>query len=228
MLLKLEQSGGDLSGWYFYFRVGKEIRLSGTITSDGVFTLEEFASGSEKTGVFQGNTAQGIWQGSWRKAADAPAVAFSLHENRDVLDDLNGRFRCSAKKFDKQFGYTYAYALDLNVTKGTVQKIAIASTATSRYDQHQCSIDLRELKQISSDAGILLQAKGDMQNQEGGAQHCTVRILGAGDYLYVQIGDSSETRNDCKGDGGTMFCSGRGSWADMIVDRRTRACKAVE
>ncbi len=224
----LEQDKDDVTGWYLYLRVGKEIRLSGTRKADGSFVLEETAPDNRKTGTFNGKVGQGRWQGTWRKAADAPALAFSLKEENDTLGTLNGRFRCTTRKVDKQFGYTYSYSLDLAASKGEVRKLTIASEATSRYDQHRCAIALRDLAQVSSDVGILLRAEGDTDAQQANAQRCSIRIVGAGGYLYVRIGDTTESGNDCKGAGDSMFCSPRGSWTDLIVDRATQACKAVE
>jgi Tfp pilus assembly protein PilX len=61
-----------------------------------------------------------------------------------------------------------------------------------------------------------------------GAQHCTVRIIASGDYLYVQMGDTTDTNNDCRSAADTMYCSPRSFWTDMVVERKTQICKSVE
>jgi hypothetical protein len=77
------------------------------------------------------------------------------------------------------------------------------------------------LRQVPSDAGVLLRAKEDDEKDTSeDAQHCTLRILGDDNYLYVRV-------DGCKGAGDTMFCSARGSLTDLVVNRKAQTCKAV-
>ncbi|HEY4141639.1 MAG TPA: hypothetical protein VGM57_09515, partial [Pseudolabrys sp.] len=75
---------------------------------------------------------------------------------------------------------------------------------------------------------ILLQAHGDEPSGGEDAGNCTLRVVGTADYLYVQVGDFTEPKNDCRGIGSTMFCSPRGGWGDLVVDRKTQSCRAVQ
>ena len=226
-LAMVERDGGHLSGWYLYLRHDKEIRLDGRIDAKGNFQLDEFAS-DRKTGSFKGAANGPHWTGEWRNAAGAAPLAFVLDENRDALSAVNGRFRCATKKNDKQFGYIYTHSVELTLTKGAVKSFKAFRGETSvQGDDQSCSIELGDLKRVPSDAGILLRSKGDDPGAEN-TPHCSVRILAAGDYLYVQMGDSSENGNECRGAADAMYCSPRSFWADMIVERKTQVCKSVE
>ena len=226
-LAVVERDGGHLSGWYLYLRHGKEIRLDGRIDAKGNFRLDEFAA-DRKTGSFKGAASGTRWTGEWRNAAGSAPQAFVLDEDRDALSAVNGRVRCTTKKNDKQFGYIYTHSVDMTLSKGTLKSFTTSRGETSAQgDDQSCSIELGDLKRVPSDAGILLRSKGDDPGAEN-APHCTVRILAAGDYLYVQMGDSSETGNDCRGAADAMYCSPRSFWADMIVERKTQLCKSVK
>ena len=223
VLITLDDDQGKLAGWYVYLRVGKQIRLEGRRTDGGGFTLDEF-TGSAKTGGFAGTVAPAGWTGVWRKAKGSPALPVALAENRQPLGDLTGTFRCKAHKTDRQFGYRYSYDLHLQVTKGTVGRLDLSQRATTKAgDDQGCALGLDDLTQMPSPAGLLLKADGD-----GDRSRCTVRVIGAGDYLYVKIGDSGQGGNDCHGGDAAMYCSPRSFWADMIFDRKASTCKPVE
>jgi hypothetical protein len=87
--MKLVRSGDQLSGSYFYQKVGTKIDLRGNVDKDGNIVLEEFDSSGKQTGVFKG-----IWKpdpdgliaiaGNWSKPAGDKGgdkkTAFSVHE----------------------------------------------------------------------------------------------------------------------------------------------------
>jgi hypothetical protein len=88
--MKLVRTGDQLSGSYFYQRIGTRIDLRGNVDKDGNLTLEEFDSGGKQTGVFKG-----LWRvdgtdglvtlaGNWSKPPSEKGsdrkTAFSLHE----------------------------------------------------------------------------------------------------------------------------------------------------
>ena len=87
--MKLVRADPQLSGSYFYQRVGTRINLRGTIDPDGKFVLEEFDPAGKQTGVFKGmwtvdaqdGTAQlaGFWSKPNQKEGEKTA-AFSVHE----------------------------------------------------------------------------------------------------------------------------------------------------
>ncbi|HJP90577.1 MAG TPA: RsiV family protein [Pyrinomonadaceae bacterium] len=88
--MKLMRSGDQLSGSYFYQKVGTKIDLRGNVDKDGNLTLEEFDPSGKQTGVFKG-----IWKvdpqdglatlaGNWSKPPNEKGsdkkTAFSVHE----------------------------------------------------------------------------------------------------------------------------------------------------
>jgi hypothetical protein len=92
--MKLVRTDPQLSGSYFYQRIGTRINLRGTIDPDGKFVLEEFDPTGKQTGVFKGmwtvdaqdGTAQlaGFWSKPNQKEGEKSA-AFSVHEEPITL-----------------------------------------------------------------------------------------------------------------------------------------------
>jgi hypothetical protein len=216
VFVSLQREGDALSGWYLYVRQGKSIRLQGIAGADG-FALDEFSfHDGRKTGHFAGVAGARDWSGEWQ-AADGRMLTFTLRPARDTL---NGRFRCGARTSES--GYRFQAALDLEAVKGRVTRFTLSHDATGFGDAQSCSIGLGDLRQERSQSGILLRAREDDVSDTGeAAQHCSVRVLGSGDALVVEV-------NGCKGAGDTMFCSARGSWSDLVLDRKTQACRAIE
>ena len=88
--MKLVRTGDQLSGNYFYQKIGTRIDVRGNVDKDGNLTLEEFDPSGKQTGVFKG-----IWQvdaadglvtlaGNWSKPPSEKGsdkkTAFSIHE----------------------------------------------------------------------------------------------------------------------------------------------------
>jgi len=62
--MTLTRNGENLNGTYFYQRIGKDLRLAGSIESDGAFALAEYDVK---------NVITGEMKGFWRKADDGSA-----------------------------------------------------------------------------------------------------------------------------------------------------------
>ena len=88
--MKLVRTGDQLTGSYYYQKIGKRIDLRGTVDKDGNVVLEEFDADGKQTGVFKG-----IWNlkpedgmisiaGNWSKPPGSKdedkKTAFSIHE----------------------------------------------------------------------------------------------------------------------------------------------------
>ena len=88
--MKLVRNGDQVSGSYFYQKVGTRISLRGTVDKDGTLRLDEFDPSGKQTGIFKG-----IWKvgaedglitlaGNWSKPpgekGEDKKTAFSLHE----------------------------------------------------------------------------------------------------------------------------------------------------
>lgn len=92
--MKLVRTGDQLSGSYFYQRIGTRINLRGKIQPDGNFTLDEFDQAGKQTGMFQGvwgvdsqdglATLAGFWSKPEEKSFEKK-TAFSVHEEPIAL-----------------------------------------------------------------------------------------------------------------------------------------------
>lgn len=83
--MRLTRDGDNLTGNYFYDKVGTRIDIKGTIDKDNNITLDEFDSGGKQTGQFKGTwlaNADGTANlaGNWTKPGSDKKTAFSLHE----------------------------------------------------------------------------------------------------------------------------------------------------
>lgn len=88
--MKLVRSGEQLTGSYYYQKIGTKIDLRGTVDKDDNVLLEEFDSGGKQTGVFKGiwnlNADDGLVTiaGNWSKPPgdknEDKKTAFSIHE----------------------------------------------------------------------------------------------------------------------------------------------------
>lgn len=88
--MKLVREGDQLTGSYFYEKVGSRINLRGTVDKDGNLTIQEFDPSGKQTGVFKGlwrvDTQDGLitLAGNWSKPpgekGEDKKTAFSVHE----------------------------------------------------------------------------------------------------------------------------------------------------
>ena len=218
VLVTVDRSGADLSGWYFYSRYGRQIRLEGKLDAKGNFRFDEFQDkDNSKTGVFEGTVKGADWTGTWHKPDGGGALPLALTENRDTLASLTAKLNCSTSFTDRQFGFTYTHDIKLTIAKGTVKAFDMSRTAKGGGDEQSCSIALSDLEQKPAKTGILLHADSDTPDGS-----CDIRLVRAGDYLYVEVGA------DCRGTSDTMFCSPRAFWTDLIVDRAAKVCRQVQ
>src|SRR5690349_18053929 len=112
--MKLVRADPQLTGSYFYQRVGTRINLRGTIDPDGKFVLEEFDPAGKQTGVFKGmwtvdaqdGTAQlaGFWSKPGQKETDK-STAFSVHEEPIMFSGDAEIVAKSIKENSKQLYY---------------------------------------------------------------------------------------------------------------------------
>jgi hypothetical protein len=227
VLVTVERKGADVFGWYLYLRHGKQLRLEGKVQPNGALTLREYSpGGSVVTAHFTGTVRGAQWTGTRKAMIGGAPVTFALTENRDTLAGVNGSFACSARQVDGELGWVWTESMNLTVAHGNVTRLNVSHSARSLgNDEQMCGIAHTDLERASSATGILLRAKGDTPGGEGG--HCSVRVVAVGDYIYLAVGDSKEDGNDCRSSGDTMYCSPRGNWNDLVLDRTTGQCTMV-
>ena len=87
--MKLVRDGDQLTGSYFYEKIGTRINLRGTVDKAGNLTLQEFDASGKQTGLFKGLwnvNADGLISlaGNWSKPpgekGEEKKTAFSVHE----------------------------------------------------------------------------------------------------------------------------------------------------
>jgi len=119
--MKLVRSGEQLTGSYFYQRIGTKIDLRGTLDKDGNLTLEEFDPAGKQTGVFKGlwrtDPADGTIaiSGNWSKPLNDKnadkKTAFSVHEEPIFLSSgselINKKIKESNKKLMYEISVQY-------------------------------------------------------------------------------------------------------------------------
>jgi hypothetical protein len=226
VFLDLDRTGDTVSGWYFYFKVGKQIRLGGKLDPNGLFDIQEYtASTNSRTGSFTGRIKNGHWTGTWTNAAKKKSYPVAFDEIRGTLKNADGRLACAVRSRDA-FGTHTKQSIDLTLKGGRVKALTLALTEKMDGGEAQnCRLDLRDLKQVPAPAGITLRARGD---RTGGEHHCTVRLFAAGNYLVAQLGDPRQTNDDCRGAGDTQFCTPRAFWLGLAVNRKTQVCRQVK
>lgn len=223
VFLDMNHNGDTVSGWYYYLKQGKQQRLEGKLSPKGFFDIQEYTpSDNSRSGSFRGRVRDGQWSGSWKNAAGKGARPVAFAPIKGSLKEADGRYRCIARRKDTSIGFSLIHKLDLSLAKGRVKGLALSRRTHSDGDQAQsCTLTARDLKQVSAPVGIEMRARAE-------ASHCTLRIVSAGDYLLIRPGQANQSGDDCRAAGKTHFCTPNAFWSDLVVNRKTQACKSVE
>lgn len=94
--MRLVREGDKLSGTYFYTKVGKDLKLSGTIDAAGKFNLKETDSSGKTTGEWEGtwkddaNSNGLMLEGGWKEPGDNKDKSFSFYATEQVIEFANG------------------------------------------------------------------------------------------------------------------------------------------
>lgn len=84
--MRLIRDGNNLTGTYFYTKVGNSLNLKGTVDAAGHVVLQESDAGGKQTGVFKGTWADSeieaakTIEGKWSKPGSASETDFYLVE----------------------------------------------------------------------------------------------------------------------------------------------------
>ena len=209
VIMMVQRDGNSLSGWYFYSKLRKELQLKGSVDAAGAFTLNETLD-AKKTGTFHGQMTGARWTGEWQKPDGGTSTTFQANETTETFASSADQIQCSSSHKDKEFGWTYVYALKLGLLHGKVTKLSTSTSESSPTDGQQgCFYDLENFKPVASNAGLLLAANDQDDPPTADSQLCTIRIVGDANYLLVQIGDPAQGNNDCRTVNDRAFCSPR-------------------
>ncbi|HEU4770298.1 MAG TPA: DUF3298 domain-containing protein [Pyrinomonadaceae bacterium] len=113
--MKLVRDGDQLTGSYYYQKIGTPITLRGTVDKDGNLTLQEFDSSGKQTGLFKGlwtvNSGDGLINlaGNWSKPpgdkGEDKKTAFSVHEEPINLTGAVELVAKQIKESNKKLNY---------------------------------------------------------------------------------------------------------------------------
>ncbi len=104
--IKLSRADKVLSGSYVYERIGKSIRLSGTMPYENEFYLDEFDEHDVKTGKFGGKFVSKDWiEGTWSSTStkkDLPFSARAIDGKQIPAANANDRISGEYSTIDKR------------------------------------------------------------------------------------------------------------------------------
>ncbi len=162
--MTLTRDGEKLSGTYFYTRIGKDLKLAGTIDAEGNFNLKESDAAGKTTGEFTGKWTEESYQngaqlsGEWRKPNSEESLGFIVSEQ--VIEFVNGG-KFSTKSFaEKNKPKKFEIAVDYPVLSG-------ANPANqTKFNQ------LAKMRAMSSSTGfrksMMSQTAADLKNFPSG------------------------------------------------------------
>jgi Protein of unknown function (DUF3298)/Deacetylase PdaC len=94
--MNLLREGDKLSGTYFYAKVGKDLKLSGTIDASGKFQMKETDASGKATGDWSGTWKEekndnGITlEGLWKKPSQREGESLSFYAIQQIIEFTNG------------------------------------------------------------------------------------------------------------------------------------------
>ncbi len=192
--MNLERNGNNLSGTYFYIKIGKELKISGTINKDGNFILTETAPTGAKTGEFKGlwskdaETDSLTLNGTWTNPQASKTLDFYLGEQMIYL--TNGA-KLTPKVFTEN---NKAKLFEITVEYPELSGVSIQTA--SKFNEIAKSLAMNEAAKFRKD--LLAQTAEDLKFiKETGGQN-TVDIsynithadneiisVGFGTYFYT-------------------------------------------
>lgn len=225
----LNKNGDRLEGWYFYLSRAKQIRLEGTLTQDGRFHLDETPNPGSKviTGLFDGTVGKTNWSGNWKKNPDGPPLPLDLQSSTTDFANTSIRVQCTIQEPEDEAHVVLRSQLKLDLSAGEVSQFSVEQSASYKgKEENSCGIRLDDLEPMPSTSGLALRADNEDPDSKGGG--CTVRLVGNERLLWIEFDDSSREGDDCRRTEEVMFCSARGAWRDLVLDRQTGKCKFLK
>ncbi|HEX8289750.1 MAG TPA: DUF3298 and DUF4163 domain-containing protein [Pyrinomonadaceae bacterium] len=103
--LTLTRTGDKISGTYYYQKVGKDLKLAGSINSEGDFRLDEFAPNGAKTGEIKGKWKESVddngaqLEGEWMNPKTKENLSFYATEQ---IIDFSSPAKLISRVFNEQ------------------------------------------------------------------------------------------------------------------------------
>jgi Protein of unknown function (DUF3298)/Deacetylase PdaC len=183
--MKLFRTGEQLTGNYYYQKIGTRIDLRGTVDKENNVTLEEFDGGGKQTGMFKG-----VWQtdakdgrvtiaGNWSKppgdkAADKK-TAFSIHEEPIYLSGAADVSSKSIKENNKKL----VYEIDAQYPQIT----GVANENFEKFNQVARGVVVKQVSEFRKDVAPKPDEEPRPENSMGSDLSITYEIMLAQDDL---------------------------------------------
>ena len=157
--MTLQRNGNVLSGTYFYVKVGKDLKLSGSIDAEGKFTLTETSPTGAKTGTFSGNWSKAededaiTLNGSWKNPQGTKTLDFYLTEQ--MIFFTNG-----ARVTPKTFSETNKPKL-FEITAEYPELSGVSPAITAKFNQTAKTLAMTEVEKFRKD--FLAQTAEDLK-----------------------------------------------------------------
>lgn len=128
--LKLISDNGNLSGNYFYDKVGTSIEVKGTLTTDSIFNLNEFDEKGNQTGLWKGRLInQNKINGTWSKPNGTSPFDFNLIVTSENYESSKNEI------FDLKYSkYTGTYNSDFKKDGISVGELKINYIGNQKID----------------------------------------------------------------------------------------------
>lgn len=170
IVLKITSNSGQITGNYYYKTVGTDIQVKGNLDNQGKFTLNEYDSKGNQTGLFIGTMLNNNKiEGNWSKPNGEKAMSFVLIESNSQYESSktqinDEKYKSISGQYDFEYnsaGVSYASVkIDYSGNKKFTFEI---STAHERGCTGEVSgtptIDDRGIGKYSSDERKLLTFK---------------------------------------------------------------------
>lgn len=157
--MTLQRTGSELKGTYFYQKVGKDLKVSGSIDEDGKFTLTETAPTGANTGTFSGNWSKDeendviTLNGTWENPQKTKTLDFYLTEQ--MIFFTNG-----AKLTPKVFTETNKQKL-FEITTEYPELSSVSPAIAAKFNQRAKTLVLDEVQKFRKD--FLAQTEEDLK-----------------------------------------------------------------
>ena len=118
--MKITSNNGNITGKYFYKKVGKDIVIKGTIDNQGKISISEFDNKGNQTGLFEGKMPnENKIEGTWSKPNGSNSMPFYLLASNTSYETSKKEIKTS--KYDNITGTYQSPLNDGGISMGTVK-----------------------------------------------------------------------------------------------------------
>jgi len=135
IIAKIESNSGKISGNYLYTKVGQELELKGTVSSDNEIEINEFDEKGNQTGVFKGKLVnENKLEGIWHKPNGKSEMSFYLIESNSNYEGSKKTKKKTISKKGNQIKVLYRQEEYDEKLKTNIPKLKINENFLSTAD----------------------------------------------------------------------------------------------